>query len=114
MKNTKIVVEEKFGLTRNDLGYILHTALRKGCDSKESSLCWNVVNYDDFDKEWKAFLDIVWSNLESREIPALESCLVKSIDSMDFGTVKKNIFMLSFQILTEADLEGIACFIGEK
>ena len=45
-------------IPRDQLGEVLHTALRKGCDSKWSSLMWSMVHSVDV-KIWDELLNVV-------------------------------------------------------
>ena len=53
----------KEDITRDDLGPLLHTALRKLCDSKATSAMYNAIQIVD-GRVWGLYLDVIWTALE--------------------------------------------------
>ena len=77
-------------IAKESLGEILHVALRKGCDSKATSLTYNVISAMP-NSIWREFLDVVWLGLKVQKVNEKNAgqCLKKAaLDYDDFkGTL---------------------------
>lgn len=104
--------EERFGVDRHCLGECLHVALRKGCDSKPTSLAWNIINI--LDREaWGSYLDAVWAGLATcqaaREIPAM---LKRVGCDLTGGNAGRNALRLAFEFFDDLDWRGYASYFA--
>jgi len=61
-KTTTTHDNPRLGVPEEELGMTLHTALRKCCDSKATSLLYNIITCDDVavNDAWMAFLNNLW------------------------------------------------------
>lgn len=102
---------------REDLGWKLHTALRKGCDSKASSLVWLMVDDPAYGDAWNAYLDLAWvalCRLESLDRDDIAGALAGAAQAMDDlwttgSRQPKGVrqFRLALELLGRDDWQGM-------
>jgi hypothetical protein len=102
---------------REDLGWKLHTALRKGCDSKASSLVWLMVDDPDYGDAWNTYLDLAWvalCRLESLDRDDIAVALAGAAQAMDDlwttgSRQPKGVrqFRLALELLGRDDWQGM-------
>ena len=108
--------------TRESLSECVHTALRKLCDSKQSSLLWNIIalKCNDFNREregdvWTNYLDNLWKLLKlvDNESFTTSEALVLAATELGYGNYEVNIFSLAVECLSDQDLYGMAGYLYE-
>lgn len=102
---------------RKDLGWKLHTALRKGCDSKASSLVWLMVDDPAYGDAWNTYLDLAWvalCRLESLDRDDIAVALAGAAQAMDDlwttgSRQPKGVrqFRLALELLGRDDWQGM-------
>lgn len=55
--------ETRCGVAKDDIMYMLSTSLRKYCDSKITSLAYNLIHIEVFRDAWLEYVDLVWIEL---------------------------------------------------
>lgn len=106
--------------TREDLGPLLHTALRKMCDSAATSLAWNLIDLivDHENKAWHEYLNTVWAAIE-RDKPEEHWLLLltvkrASVDELRYaGDRAKSALHCAFRLFNLEDWTGYISFIWE-
>jgi hypothetical protein len=103
--------------TRKDLGLLLHTALRKLCNSRVTSAAYNVIHLlVDHDREsWSVHLNAVWDELESRKPKTPEEVrdAVKIASTQRMGCVSAgtNALYCLFLMFSDEDFQGYVGFL---
>ena len=107
-------------LSRDDLDYYLHVALRKCCDSPQTSIAWNIIDLmtddENTGKYWSEYLDSVYeglvkifklSNEKKIKITYLNIKQIVSERSLYWRSSEinrqSNILMCSFRLFTDGD-----------
>ena len=108
-------MNQHLAISRDDLGPYLHTALRKTCDSKPTSLLYNVIHLCP-DDDWSGFLDRLWEGLNDhpQAHPGGDLLTVLRIAAADFGTAGRNALKLSIDLLSDADAAAMLSWIWKK
>lgn len=104
---------------RQDFGMLIHTALRKVCDSKITSIAYNLIHA--CDQEWILFLDVLYDNLEKHKAQNLVNAVrevvrkMQPIEDLDplcerperelVKEIDKNLFTALVLTMNEFDLE---------
>ena len=107
---------------RECLGECLHAALRKCCDSKPTTLLWNVVGLLD-EKVWELYLDHIWVALQVADktgvklAEALKEASLSFEDAVsgqkrrDFPSHHFYVFVGTLELLSAEDWQGYAAFL---
>ena len=66
MKKKRGLTKKQFTAALEDIGYNLHTALRKCCDSSPTSILWNAITVDTEKGIWSSYLAHLRANLIKR------------------------------------------------
>lgn len=96
---------------RENLGEALHSALRKLCDSKPTSLAWNLIHVLP-GEIWGSYLDHVHARL--KDAPADRRALVLRKASLDWdysGTPAKATLHCTFEMFDEIDWTAYAGYL---
>ena len=113
----------KLTIPREELGEALRTALRKCCDSPQTTIAWQVVrlltNNDDGDEVWGEFLDVVYDSLNHESIYPIRDrlknvCQKWASTHPHKGNALTIIFQKSLLIFSNSDWCGFATFIEEN
>ena len=129
MKNKTYIPESE-----QDLGMCFHRGLRKGCDSKTSSLVYKLISSDVFTDQWEDFYTSAFKRIKEnkRSTSNIISCLKDAIEDSGIGTQaridrltyreaidqknmitsKDSIFKLGLECLTDEDWNGLAYYFG--
>lgn len=114
----------KLRTDRDGLGECLHAALRKCCDSKVTSLLWNVIGLLD-EKVWEMYLDHVWVRLQVAEKTGTDFSHVLKEASLSFedevyrrpaerrqiNNQHLSVLALTFELMATEDWEGYVAFL---
>ena len=102
--------KENLTLTNiNDLGCDLHTCLRKFCDTKPTSLLYNVIFLAD--KAWLNYLTIAFEELQGAPVKEVAQKLKEAAQQIPWGETQHNALRLAFEFMTDDDFEAMAsCF----
>lgn len=100
------------GIERDDLGPLIHTALRKCCDSSESSLVYNVIHLciGTENNGWGSYLDLAWAELDNANRPLWE-CAKRAGAALEYGNAERNALRLSMALMSQSDWEGAVAFL---
>ncbi len=98
-------------LTWYDLGVDIHTALRKYCDSPQTSAMCNIIHMDAFRDAWEAYLKSVISKLEGNL--SMIDALQKSVEELPYRQPDTNVMRCVFRCFDDDDWQGIVSFISE-
>src|SRR6185503_15929988 len=113
---------------RDDLSYLLHVALRKCCDSPQTSISWNIINLmvDTENKKWSNYLDAVYTEIkrvydyfieknEKMEFRNLKNAVERSSLAWKeyMGDYQSSILHCSFQLFTDEDWIGYIYAVAE-
>jgi hypothetical protein len=118
---TKKQKPDEKGLTYYELGEALHTALRKCCDSKPTSLLYNVVslcNNPDNDKNgWHGYLRhafplLATATTHEQGIAALKQAAIL-LDRKGPWSSESNALVLSMSLLDDTDWSGMLAYGDE-
>ena len=74
-------------ISRDTLGESLHVALRKACDSKPTSLLYNIVSALP-SSIWGEFLDVVWQGLRIQKFTAKTAPAALKKAALDYDGFK--------------------------
>lgn len=98
------MTEKRYGIIRSELGYCIHVSLRKSCDSKATSLAWNLIGMKEFNDAWGRYLDLVWSSMESYRV--YES-LRDAINDLPYTDSHCASLRLVLELLDNDDWDGL-------
>jgi len=105
------------GIHEGELGMHLHTNLRKFCDSRPTSLAYNLVHLDSCNEAWYGYLDAVWAKLKESDKPAceiLKECAHDEDGSLQWGDSARNALRIAFDCFDDGDWVGMAAYIDPK
>lgn len=106
--------------TRDSLAECVHTSLKNLCDSKETSLLWNLINVyvltPDTSLVWTQYLDNLWMLLKLVNFDTLtpQQALVLAAENLEHGRYNTNTLRLSLELLSVDDLTGMAGYLYEQ
>lgn len=105
-------VEERCGVDRDSLWYTLHVALRKGCDSRPTSLVWNLGHVEGMSGAIDDYVEKVWEHLATSTKPQIANWLQVSVaESLGRGqSPSHSTLRIAFEMFDENDWEGMASF----
>lgn len=66
MAKKKALTKKQFKEALQDIGYNLHTALRKNCDSSPTSILWNLIAIDTDKGIWSPYIEHLHTELLKR------------------------------------------------
>ncbi len=102
-----------------ELGYPIHVGLRKGCDSTQSSLVWNLAHC--FDKPWNVYLECAWKRLlavpdadafrAAKELKRAVEDFNDTVRGGDANIRESMSFYFALDMLHDSDWEGISYFL---
>lgn len=100
--------ETKGDIVRGELGAMLHTALRKHCDTDATSVAYNAIHLEAMNAAWRIFLDAFWKRLPDRGLEAAD-CVkhaMAAVDDIEWGASDRNLLRLVLARFTVKDWEG--------
>lgn len=93
------------------LGYCLHSALRKCCDSEPTSILWNIVHFLP-EGVWNQYLVFILPHINTVTRPKRWVALKKHSLEWEFmGEPPKAAMHCTFKLFTDDDWQGYATFI---
>jgi len=96
----------------------LIAGLKQLCESKPTSLAWNIITLFNNDPRldvWDKYLDNVWGLLKSVDHDSFtyEQALLIAATQIENGIYEQNILKLSIQALNKYDLAGMGGYLYE-
>lgn len=106
----------KAEVAREDLLYALHVALRKACDSRPTSLAWNLINLDALNEAMNSYLDEAWKRLvKAKPDDFAIACKDAIEDGLPWGTTSAHVSLrIAFEMFDDNDWEGFVSFLDIK
>jgi hypothetical protein len=114
---------KKLLIDKEYLSEALHVALRKACDSKPTSLMWNLIYLAD-GEEWELYLDHVYVQLivactKDEPLPlALKAASLSFSNALHASRRTQKInhhvvtcWDITFEMMSTADWEGYAAYL---
>ena len=98
-------------LTWYELGTDIHTALRKYCDSPQTSAMYNMIHMEAFSGAWGAYLKGVVAKLDSNA--SMLDALQGSIKELPYNDPETNAMRCVFRCFDDDDWQAIVQFISE-
>lgn len=103
---------------REDLGYLLHSALRKEVHSTASAIAWQIINIMN-PGEFGEYLNVVFPDIDGKNfksVNALVRVLKKSsLEKYDYiAKPAPTILHCAFQLFTNDDWIGYATYLYEN
>lgn len=116
------IIETKQGIVKEDLGYLLHVALRKICDTPETTLAWNLLGLNAMQPAWARYLEQVWDKLDqytAKNVHALLETVADEIVSTAIATTgcpfkEQMILHCAFNLFSVYDWECFASTLAEE
>ena len=102
--------EQTIKIPECDLGVVLHTALRKACDSTPTSLVWNIINI--IKQGWLDYLDLIrsgWCQVTTKQDAI--ALLKMSAEELKWGSPERATLKIAFGYFCESDWEGFAAYL---
>lgn len=93
-----------------DLGVLLHTALRKCCDSPPTSLAYNLISMEAFSAWWTTYLAMV----QTKGAPVTVDKLKAAVKELDWGDAARNALHIAFDLFSDDDWAGFIAFAEEE
>jgi len=103
---TELLEDEKRLQPLEDLGWNLHAALRKCCDSDPTSLVYNLICMDAFSATWLNYLEAVLA----QDQPVTVEKLKNAAKSLAWGTAESNALRIAFRAFSDDDWAGFIYF----
>lgn len=104
--------------TRETLAESLHTALRKLCDSTETSIAWNLIgSYTNGQNQlghdvWVQYLDFVWEGLPYvSDTTTYQDVLSCSAERLPYTCYESNVLRLVFSLFNDSDFTSMGGFL---
>lgn len=97
----------------DEYGYLMHTALRKCCDSTATSIAWNAVHLSK-KGVWSGFADQC-AKAEARTGEDLEKVFrEEGLPHVDGEMYVWQILDMAFEQFDDVDWNGMAAYLGEQ
>jgi cation transport regulator ChaB len=97
----------------NGLGEYLHSALRKACDSSPTTIAWNIICMEAFNKVWEEYLDLAEKQLVNATPKTAWKSLKAAGEQIGFGTYAQSALKHTFAMFDDNDWQGMASYLEE-
>ncbi len=102
---------EQNKLTWYELGTDIHTALRKYCDSPQTSAMYNIIHMEAFGGAWEAYLKGVVAKLD--DSVSMLDALRQSVDELPYNVPETTAMRCVFRCFDSRDWQAIVQFTSE-
>ena len=102
---------------KEELGEMLHTALRKFCDSTPTSVAWNLIALDACSAAWDEYVEIVWPKIRGTADKDLVWKQLKAAGGEwpgvgDHGDHARAALRCTFRMFSDDDWKQMAGYLG--
>ena len=98
-------------LTWYDLGVDIHTALRKYCDSPQTSAMYNLIHMEAFGSAWRFYLEKAVAKID--ENLSYLDALKAAVDELPYNLPETTAMRCVFRCFDSRDWQAIVQFISE-
>lgn len=103
----------KRGVERTDLGWRIHRSMRKYCDSKPTSILYNLFHMQEAKPAFLKYLEAVWSAVDGNKREWSE-ILKESRYVLRYGQdPAENIAKYCMEMCTDEDWRGMAFLLND-
>lgn len=101
-------------MNKEDIGSALHTALRKLCDSKPTSIVWNAIHLLD-DELWESYVSCIEETIRGKDstTETIKSQTLRFWEDAPISALR-NIMKCGFDLFDDVDWSNYAYWIVVK